>query len=45
MNNGGVLGAKKNGTYVESHKRSKEDNSTFNNWSTKGNTNPYTGKN
>lgn len=35
---------KKDGTYVDSYKRSKKDNTTLNNWSTKGNTNPYTGK-
>lgn len=35
---------KKNGTYVSSHKRTKADSSKSNNWSTKGNTNPYTGK-
>lgn len=35
---------KKDGTYVESHKKSKKDDTTLNNWSTKGNTNPYTGK-
>lgn len=35
---------KKDGTYVDSYKRSKKDNTTLNNWSTKGNSNPYTGK-
>ena len=32
------------GTYVQGHYRSDPDNTTDNNWSTKGNTNPYTGK-
>lgn len=35
---------KKNGTYVAPHYRSSPDSSTSNNWSTKGNVNPYTGK-
>ena len=35
---------KKNGTYVKPHYRSRPDGNLFNNWSTKGNTNPYTGK-
>lgn len=35
---------RKNGTYVSPHKRSSPDRSKHNNWSTKGNTNPYTGK-
>ena len=35
---------KKDGTYVNGYYRSSKDNSTFNNYSTKGNTNPYTGK-
>ena len=35
---------RKNGTYVSPHHRSKADGTTSNNWSTKGNTNPYTGK-
>jgi len=35
---------KKDGTYVERHKRTQADSSKLNNWSTKGNTNPYTGK-
>jgi hypothetical protein len=34
----------KNGTYVPSHERSKPDGDFSNNWSTKGNVNPYTGK-
>ena len=32
------------GTYVQPHYRSDPDSSTANNWSTKGNVNPYTGK-
>ena len=35
---------KKNGTYVAPHYRSHPDKSYNNNWSTKGNVNPYTGK-
>ena len=35
---------KKNGTYVAPAKRSTPDSTTKNNWSTKPNTNPYTGK-
>ncbi|MGC4044772.1 MAG: hypothetical protein QM758_13345 [Armatimonas sp.] len=34
----------KKGTYVQSHHRSKADGSFSNNWSTKGNINPDTGK-
>lgn len=34
----------KKGTYVTPHKRSTPDKSKSNNWTTKGNTNPYTGK-
>ncbi len=34
----------KDGKYVASHRRSTSDKRTSNNWSTKGNTNPYTGK-
>lgn len=34
---------RKDGTYVAPHTRSKPDSSVNNNWSTKGNTNPYTG--
>jgi hypothetical protein len=34
----------KNGTYVAPHYRSSPDSSKLNNWSTKGNINPYTGK-
>ena len=33
-----------NGTYVAPHYRSAPDGNFYNNWSTKGNTNPYTGK-
>jgi hypothetical protein len=35
---------KKDGTYVQPHKRSDPNSSKTDNWSTKGNTNPYTGK-
>jgi len=35
---------KKNGTYVAPHQRTSPDSSFHNNWSTKGNSNPYTGK-
>lgn len=35
---------KSNGTYVGGHYRSSPDSTTSNNWSTIGNTNPYTGK-
>ncbi len=34
----------KNGTYVAPSKRSAPDSKLNNNWSTGGNTNPYTGK-
>lgn len=34
----------KNGAYVKGHRRSKPDHSFGNNWTTKGNDNPYTGK-
>lgn len=34
----------KRGTYVEPHQRTAPDKSKANNWSTKGNVNPYTGK-
>jgi hypothetical protein len=33
-----------NGTYVAPHHRSRPDGNFYNNWSTKGNVNPYTGK-
>jgi hypothetical protein len=35
---------RKDGTYVESYHRSAPDRNFYNNWSTKGNVNPYTGK-
>ena len=35
---------KSTGTYVQSHYKSPRDSSRFNNYSTKGNYNPYTGK-
>jgi TPR repeat protein len=35
---------KANGTYVAPHYRSAPDHTTANNWSTKGNVNPYTGQ-
>src|SRR5690242_11556610 len=35
---------RKDGTYVQPHKRSAPDGNFDNNWSTKGNVNPYTGK-
>jgi len=35
---------KKDGTHVEGHHRSAPDGSKVNNWSSKGNINPYTGK-
>ena len=35
---------RKNGTYVAPHYRSNPDGNFSNNWSTKGNTNPHTGK-
>jgi hypothetical protein len=35
---------KKDGTYVPPHERSKADGNFSNNWSTKGNVNPVTGK-
>lgn len=35
---------RKNGTYVAPHYRSAPDSNVYNNWSTKGNVNPYTGK-
>jgi hypothetical protein len=41
----GVRGyTKKDGTYVAPHRATNRDNSKANNWSHKGNTNPYTGK-
>ena len=35
---------KSNGTYVQPHYRSSPNSTTSDNWSTYGNTNPYTGK-
>lgn len=32
------------GTTADSHRRTDPDRSTRNNWSTRGNTNPFTGK-
>lgn len=34
----------KNGTYVAPHYQTEPDDNVYNNYSTKGNTNPYTGK-
>ncbi|MDD5451103.1 MAG: hypothetical protein PHT49_04340 [Desulfovibrionales bacterium] len=35
---------KKRGTYVAPHRKTAPDKSKINNWSSKGNINPYTGK-
>ena len=35
---------KRDGTYVESHRRTSPNKTERDNWSTKGNTNPDTGK-
>jgi hypothetical protein len=35
---------RKNGTYVQAHRRTKADKTSANNWSSLGNINPYTGK-
>lgn len=35
---------KKDGKFVEQHKRSSPDGRKYNNYSSEGNTNPYTGK-
>ncbi len=35
---------REDGTYVQPHHRSNPDGNPYNNWSTKGNTNPYTGQ-
>ena len=35
---------RRDGTYVEPHYRSAPNSSTFDNYSTKGNVNPYTGQ-
>lgn len=34
---------KSNGTYVQGHYRSSQNNTNHDNWSTSGNSNPYTG--
>jgi hypothetical protein len=34
----------KDGTFVQGHQRTNPDATQYNNWSTKGNTNPYTFK-
>lgn len=36
--------SRKNGTHVQSHRRSGANRTKRDNYSTKGNTNPYTGK-
>ena len=35
---------RQDGTYVQPHMRTNPDNSRTNNWSSQGNTNPYTGR-
>jgi hypothetical protein len=35
---------RRDGTYVQPHMRSAPDGNPYNNWSTKGNANPYTGQ-
>ncbi|WP_413944367.1 hypothetical protein [Bdellovibrio sp. HCB-162] len=35
---------RKNGTYVAPHYRTRANSTKYDNWSTKGNVNPYTGK-
>ena len=35
---------KKNGTYVEPHRQTNPNRTQRDNWSSKGNVNPYTGK-
>ena len=35
---------RQNGTYVDSHYRTSPNNTVRDNWSTYGNTNPYTGQ-
>lgn len=35
---------RKNGTFVAPHFRTNPDSSRLNNWSTQGNSNPYTGR-
>jgi hypothetical protein len=34
----------RNGTYVQPHMRSAPDGNGYNNWTTRGNVNPYTGR-
>ncbi|MBK6006868.1 hypothetical protein JJB11_12275 [Ramlibacter ginsenosidimutans] len=34
----------KDGTYVQGHQQTNPDGNRFNNWSTQGNYNPYTGQ-
>jgi hypothetical protein len=36
--------SKRSGSYVGTHMRTSKDATRMNNWSTKGNINPYTGK-
>ena len=35
---------RRDGTYVPGHHRTTPDSNRLNNWSTRGNTNPYTGR-
>lgn len=35
---------RRDGTYVQGHYRSRPDSSVYNNYSTRGNVNPYTGQ-
>ena len=35
---------RQNGTYVAPHYQTNPDSTAYNNWSTRGNTNPYTGQ-
>jgi len=35
---------RRDGSYVQGHMRTLPDGNRFNNWSTQGNTNPYTGQ-
>lgn len=35
---------RRNGTYVQPHRRTVPDRNPYNNYTTRGNTNPYTGK-
>lgn len=37
--------SRRDGTYAQPHQRTRPDNSPLNNYSTKGNINPYTGQN